>query len=205
MSQPRTTSLTAGSLALLENDNGENFPCRKAAAFVNLSTAPREVVEGATLGFVVTGVPTMLAIGIVLNSIGLGFFCWVLSTLAIYALPVFVGMSAGLYVHDSGVGPIGAIVLGLMAAASVLVIGQIVFSIVRTPALRIVVALAFAIPAALAGYYTTFGLSGLTMTSGLLRQGFAVAGAVAVGATAWLRLAAPPPDILDASGQPARS
>jgi len=147
----------------------------------------------------------MLAIGIVLNIIGLGFFCWVLFTLAIYALPVFVGMSAGLYVHDAVVGPIGAIVLGLLTAASVLVIGQIVFSIVRTPALRIIVALAFAIPAALAGYYTTFGLSGLTMTSDLLRQGFAVAGAVAVGATAWLRLAAPPPAILDGSGRPARS
>lgn len=146
----------------------------------------------------------MLAIGIVLNIIGLGFFCWVLFTLAIYALPVFVGMSAGLYVHHSGVGPIGAIVLGLLTSSFVLVTGQTAFSIVRTPALRTVVALAFAIPAALAGYYTTFGLSGLTMTSDLLRQVFAVAGAVAVGATAWLRLAAPPPVISDGSGRPAR-
>src|SRR3954464_6244136 len=47
-----------------------------------------EVVEGATQVIVVTGVSTMLALGIVLNIIGLGFFCWVLLTLAIYALPV---------------------------------------------------------------------------------------------------------------------
>ena len=31
----------------------------------------------------------MLALGIVLNIVGLGFFCWVLFTLAIYALPFF--------------------------------------------------------------------------------------------------------------------
>ena len=49
-----------------------------------------EVVEGATHVIVVTGVSTMLALGIVLNIIGLGFFCWVLLTLAIYALPFFV-------------------------------------------------------------------------------------------------------------------
>lgn len=147
----------------------------------------------------------MLALGIVLNIIGLGFFCWVLFTLAIYALPFFIGMSAGLYAHEAGFGPIGAIVIGLVTAAFVLVIGQTIFSLVRTPALRIVVALAFAMPAALAGYYATFGLSGLAMTSDLLRQSFTVVGAVAVGTTAWLRLAAPPPDIPGGSGRPANS
>ena len=107
----------------------------------------------------------MLALGIVLNIIGLGFFCWVLFTLAIYALPFFVGMTAGPYAHGVGAGPFGAIVLGLVAAAFTLVIGQTIFSIVRTPFLRIAVALKFAVPAALAGFYATFGLSGLTMTS----------------------------------------
>ena len=66
----------------------------------------------------------MLALGIVLNIVGLGFFCWVLFTLAIYALPFFVGMTAGLYAHHAGTGPLGAIGLGVVAAAFVLVIGQ---------------------------------------------------------------------------------
>ena len=95
-----------------------------------------EVVEGATHVIVVTGGSTMLALGIVLNIIGLGFFCWVLFTLAIYALPFFVGMTAGPYAHGVGAGPFGAIVLGLVAAAFTLVIGQTIFSIVRTPILR---------------------------------------------------------------------
>jgi hypothetical protein len=134
----------------------------------------------------------MLALGIVLNILGLGFFCWVLFTLAVYALPLFVGMTAGLYAHESGIGPLGAIGLGIVAAAFVLVIGQMIFSIVRTPILRITVALMFAVPAAIAGYYATFGLSGLTMTSDLWRQVFAVIGAVVIAATAWARLATSP-------------
>jgi hypothetical protein len=103
-------------------------------------------------------------------------------------------MNAGLYAHESGIGPLGAIGLGIVAAAFVLVIGQTVFSFVRTPILRIAVALMFAVPAALAGYYATFGLSGLTMTSDVWRQVFAVIGAVVIGATVWARLAASPPD-----------
>lgn len=136
----------------------------------------------------------MLALGIVLNIVGLGFFCWVLLTLAIHALPFFVGMTAGLYAHESGTGPLAAIALGIVTATFVLVIGQTVFSLVRAPILRIAIALMFAVPAALAGYYATFGLSGLTMTSVIWRQVFAVVGAVVIGATAWARLAASPPD-----------
>jgi hypothetical protein len=147
----------------------------------------------------------MLALAIVLNIVGLGFFCWVLFTIAIYALPFFVGMSVGLYAHECGTGPFGAFGLGVIAAAIVLVIGQTIFSLVRKPILRIAVALAFVVPAALAGYYATFGLSGITMTSTLWRQVFAVIGAVVIGATAWTRLAAPPSDVPGGPGRPALS
>lgn len=147
----------------------------------------------------------MLALGIVLNIIGLGFFCWVLFTLAIYALPFFIGMTVGLYAHESGTGPLGALGLGIVTAAFVLVIGQMVFSVVRMPIFRIAIALAFAAPAALAGYYATFGLSGLTMTSDLWRQIFAVIGAVVIGTTALTRLAASPPERSDGSRSPTLS
>jgi hypothetical protein len=143
----------------------------------------------------------MLALGIVLNIVGLGLFCWGLFTLAVHALPLFVGMTAGLYAHESGTGPLGAIGLGIVVAAFVLVIGQTIFSFVRASMLRIAVALMFAAPAALAGYHATFGLSGLTMTSDVWRQVFAVIGAVAIGATAWARLAASPPGRPSGSGR----
>lgn len=145
----------------------------------------------------------MLALGITLNIIGLGFFCWVLFTLAIYALPFFVGVTAGLYAHQSGTEPFSALVLGLLAGAFTLVIGQTIFALVRKPILRIAVALMFAVPAALAGYYATFGLSGLSMTSDSWRQVFAVIGAVVIGLTASARLATSPPTERGRLGRPA--
>jgi hypothetical protein len=58
---------------------------------------------------------------------------------------------------------------------------------------------------ALAGYYATFGLSGLTMTSDPWRQVFAVVGAVVIGLTAWARLAASSPGGPSGHGRPALS
>jgi len=127
----------------------------------------------------------MLVVGILLNIVGLGFFCWVLFTLAIYALPFFIGLTAGMYAHQAGTGPLRTIALGLVAGAFAVVLGQLVFSTVRAPILRITIALIFAAPAALAGYHATYGLSGLTTSSDLVREVFAVIGAIVTGATAW--------------------
>ena len=72
----------------------------------------------------------------------------VLFTLAIYALPFFIGLTAGMYAHQAGTGPLGTIALGLVAGAFAVVLGQLVFSTVRAPILRITIALIFATPAA---------------------------------------------------------
>ena len=63
------------------------------------------VVEGATLATFVTGPITMIIIGILLNIVGLGIFCWALFALAIHALPFFVGMTVGIYSFRAGAGP----------------------------------------------------------------------------------------------------
>jgi hypothetical protein len=38
----------------------------------------------------------MLVIGLVLNVFGIGLFCWLIFTLAVYALPFFIGLTAGM-------------------------------------------------------------------------------------------------------------
>ncbi|MDP3746820.1 MAG: hypothetical protein Q8Q88_07190 [Phenylobacterium sp.] len=48
----------------------------------------------------------------------------------------------------------------------------------------------FAGPAAVAGYHAARGLAALTVPAEPWRQAFAVVGAIIVGATAWVRLAA---------------
>ena len=63
------------------------------------------VVEGAILATFVTGPITIIMIGVVLNVVGLGVFCWALFALAIHALPFFVGMAAAIYTYQTGAGP----------------------------------------------------------------------------------------------------
>ena len=102
------------------------------------------VVEGATLATFVTGTITMLIIGILLNIVGLGIFCWALFALATHALPFFVGMTVGIYSFQVGAGPFGAIVVGFVAGSTTLVAGQFAFSVARSPIVRLVVGLLFA-------------------------------------------------------------
>jgi len=60
----------------------------------------------------------MLAIGIVLSVFGLGFFCWLLFTLASYALPFLAGLTAGLAAFHSGAGVIGALIVGFLVGGA---------------------------------------------------------------------------------------
>jgi hypothetical protein len=111
------------------------------------------VVEGATVRPFVTETSTMLVIGLVLSVAGIGFFCWLLFTLAVYAFPFFAGLTAALAAFHSGSGDIGALVVGVIIGGATRAIGQITFATVRTPLIRAAIALLFAMRAAIAGYH----------------------------------------------------
>src|SRR5580698_9034552 len=130
----------------------------------------------------------MIIVGIILSVFGIGFFCWLLFTLAVYGLPFFAGLSAGLAVFHSGSGVIGALIVGGLAGGATLAIGQIVFATVRTPLIRAAIALLYAVPATIAGYHATLGLAHIGVPSEAWREVFAVIGAVLVGGTAWARM-----------------
>jgi hypothetical protein len=126
----------------------------------------------------------MLIVGIVLSAFGIGFFCWLLFTLAVYALPFFAGTAA----FHSGSGVLGALIVGVLAGGATLAIGQIVFATVRTPLIRAVIGLLYAVPASIAGYHATLGLAHIGVPAESWREAFAVVGAVLVGGTAWARM-----------------
>ena len=130
----------------------------------------------------------MLIVGILLNVVGFGVLCWALFSLAIHALPFVVGMMAGLYAYQNGMGPFGAIVAGLMAGSFTLVVGQYAFSVARSPVIRLVIGLLFAFPAARAGYDATLGLAHVGVSSGWWREAFGILGAIIIGCTAWARV-----------------
>jgi hypothetical protein len=117
----------------------------------------------------------MLALGLVLNTVGIGLFCWLIFTLAVYALPFFIAVNAGMLAFH-GTGVVGASIVGNAAGAVTLAVGQTAFSIARSLILRAAIAAVFAILA--------------------WREVFACLGAVFIGGTAWTRLtvfAAPSP------------
>ena len=146
------------------------------------------VVEGATLATFVTGPITMIIIGVLLNVVGLGVFCWALFALAIHALPFFAGMAAGIYTYQAGAGPLAAIVVGFVASGFTLVVGRYAFSVARSPIVRLVIGLLFAVPAAHAGYSVTLALAHVGIPSEWWRESFAMFGAIVVGSTAWARV-----------------
>ncbi|HVR58409.1 MAG TPA: hypothetical protein VMT72_16470 [Pseudolabrys sp.] len=130
----------------------------------------------------------MLALGLVLNTVGLGLFCWLIFALAVYAVPFFVAVSIGMLTLNSGAGVVGALLVGIIAGALTLVLGQTAFAMTRSTILRGAIGAAFAVPAAIAGYHVVLAMSQVGVPSLAWREVFACLGAVSVGATAWIRL-----------------
>ena len=138
----------------------------------------------------------MLAVGIVLSIVGLGFFCRLLFTLAIYALPTFAGLSAGLAAFHNEAGVTGTVTVGLLVGGATLTLGQFAFAGTRTPLIRAIFGTLYGVPAAIAGYQVSFALAGIGMPGNAWQTAFAVVGAVVSGCTAFSRLAqlVPPTD-----------
>ena len=59
----------------------------------------------------------MLALGLVLNTLGIGLFCWAIFALAVYALPFFVALSVGMLAFRHGAGVFGALLIGIASGA----------------------------------------------------------------------------------------
>ncbi len=131
----------------------------------------------------------MIIIGIVISIAAIGVFCRLLFTLAVFALPFFAGVTAGTWAFHTGAGWIGAIFVGMIAAGLTLGAGQTLLAIVRPLWARFLIALVFVAPAVIAGYHATHGIVKHTMPSETWQFIFSGVGALAVGATAFTRVA----------------
>ncbi len=143
----------------------------------------------------------MIILGIILSVFAIGFFCWLLFTLAVYALPFYAGLTAALTAYHLGYGVLGSGLIAIVVGAGVLVLGQLMFAAVRMPILRACIALVFAIPAAVAGYHATLGIAHICIPAGTLSQILAYVGATLVGGTAWSRMAVFIPRAADGATQ----
>ena len=125
----------------------------------------------------------------VLGSItAIAVLCWLLFTLAIYALPALGGVAAGMWAYQTGAGLPGSVLVGLIGAGLVFGLAQFLILFARPMWVKLAVALAFVAPAAIAGFHATHGIVKHLMPSETWQTVFSVIGAVAVGATAFVRV-----------------
>ncbi len=131
----------------------------------------------------------MFILAILASLAAIGLLCWLLFTLAVLALPAFVGFTAGAWAYGTGAGIPGAILVGLIAAAATFAIGQLLITFARPMWLKLAVAVVFVAPAAVAGFHATHGIVKHLMPSDAWQITFSVVGAIAVGITAFVRVA----------------
>lgn len=130
-------------------------------------------------------------LAVILLFLGLGAACVALYQFAVFALPVYVGFAAGFWAIHTGAGAIGGILVGFIVGALIFVVGQVVFASTRSPILRILVALLFAVPATYAGYSIVQQIWVLAMPPTVWRYVFGAMAALMTGGTAVARLSAP--------------
>ena len=129
----------------------------------------------------------MIIVGLILSVFGIGFFCWLLFTLAVYALPFFVGVTAGIAAFHTGAGVIGALIVGRYRRRrdTRRRTGRLRRCPNRPPSAPRSRSL-YAAPAAIAGYHATLGLAQIGVPPKSGARLFAVIGGVVVGGTASL-------------------
>ena len=116
--------------------------------------------------------------------------CVLAYTLAVYALPFMLGVTAAQFAYQPGSGFIGAGLVGIVAAVAAFGILAFLFDTLRPPILRLLVALVFAAPAAIAGYALIHGVTKESVPSEIWRQIFCIIGGAFVWTSALLRLTA---------------
>jgi hypothetical protein len=131
----------------------------------------------------------MIILGIFLCIAAIGILCWLLYTLAIYALPLFVRVSAGTWAFNTGAGWLGAILVASLAAGLTLGVVQILLGVISPMWAKLAITLVFVAPAMVAGYHATHGIAKHMIPSEIWQVVFSVIGATAVGVTAYLRVA----------------
>jgi hypothetical protein len=133
-----------------------------------------------------------MMIGLIFFAVTAFLICVLLIRLAIHALPVCCAWLAAEAVFASGAGLLAAIAAAALAAIVTLALAQLLLGFARSPATRIAVGLAFALPAGLAGYHAMRGIAAAIMPASIWQDVLPIIIAVAIASMAWLRFGTAP-------------
>lgn len=139
------------------------FPGRLFRCYCCWTLCAVVVVESAS-GALVVKEDAMLAIPVLI--IAALFLGWLLVRLTLNALALFAGVFAASVAHNAGAGLFASIGIGALCAIGVEAFGRNAGAYVHAPMTRLVIGLAFAIPAGVTAYDAMRGISGLVTGSG---------------------------------------
>jgi hypothetical protein len=126
---------------------------------------------------------------IVVTVMLIGVMCVFAYTLAIFALPFMLALAAARFAYGTGAGWIGAGFVGLVTGPASFGVLAFLVAALRAPIPRLIVAMIFAVPAAVAGCALVHGVTAEAVPSPVWRRIFCIAGGGIVGISALLRLA----------------
>ena len=132
---------------------------------LHIQTCAAVVVEGATMTPLHMEPPPCSPSDFSSTPLASALFCWLMFTLAVYALPFFVALNAGFWAYHSGAGVLGTPLVAIAAGGMTLAIAQIAFAMTRSLILRAIIAAVFALPATLAGYHVALAMAQIGVPS----------------------------------------
>jgi hypothetical protein len=135
---------------------------------------------------------TTMVIGLILFVAAAILIGTLLFRLAVNALPLCCAYLAAQAVHASGAGWVAAIAAAALAAIGTLAFAQTLIAFAGSPAARIAVGLAFALPAGFAGYHAMHGIAATLMPLSIWQHILPMITSVAIAAMAWMRIGAAP-------------
>ena len=126
-----------------------------------------------------------MLIGFALIIVAVFMCCALLFRLSIYALPLFVAFLVGSTTYRGGSGIVAALAAAAIAAIILLAVAQLAVAFAKSDMTRAVIGIAFAVPAAVAGYHAVHGIAAATMPPSAWQFIVSLLGAAIVAVASW--------------------
>lgn len=126
-----------------------------------------------------------MLIGFALIIVAVFLCCALLFRLSIYALPLFVAFLAGSATYRTDSGILAALAAAGISAIIVLAAARLTLAFAKSDLTRAAVGVAFAAPAAIAGYHAVHGIAAATMPPSAWQLALSLLGAAIIAAASW--------------------
>ncbi len=128
-----------------------------------------------------------MLIGLALIIVAVFMICALLYRLSIYALPLFVAFLAGSATYRSDSGIVAALAAAAIAAIVLLAAAQFALAFAKSDLTRAAIGIAFAAPAAVAGYHAVHGIAAATMPPSAWQIVVSLIGAAVIATASWMQ------------------